>query len=98
MDVFGKTLPSKARPSSLRTALRPPSAAISQGVVTTTLNNVTVDMQGFRFDINNVPTFLENLARFLAGDDVSDFSLSLPTPRFVPIEGSDPSVSHPSVR
>ena len=35
--------------------------------------------------------------RFLAGEDVSDFSLALPTPRFVPIEGRDAEVSHPSI-
>src|SRR5262249_48374693 len=33
------------------------------GVVTTQLQNVNVDLQGFRFDIAGIPTFLENLAR-----------------------------------
>lgn len=35
--------------------------------------------------------------RFLTGEDVSDFRLALPAPRFVPIEGSDPEATHPSV-
>lgn len=33
------------------------------GVVTTTLQNVNVDLQGFRFDVGGIPTVLENLAR-----------------------------------
>ncbi len=37
--------------------------SVSQGQVTTQLQNVAVDLQGFRFDINNVPGFLEQLAR-----------------------------------
>ena len=33
------------------------------GVITTDMQNVVIDMQGFRFNIHGVPTFLENLAR-----------------------------------
>lgn len=33
------------------------------GAVTTTLDNVQVTLEGFRFDIRGIPTFLENLAR-----------------------------------
>lgn len=33
------------------------------GVVTTTLQNVSIDLQGFRFDVGGIPTILENLAR-----------------------------------
>ena len=33
------------------------------GVVTTTLQNVNLDLQNFRFDVGGIPTILENLAR-----------------------------------
>jgi hypothetical protein len=36
---------------------------VNAGQVTTQLQNVNVDLQGFNFDINNVPGFLEQLAR-----------------------------------
>lgn len=36
---------------------------VSAGAVTTTLTQVNVSLDNFRFDINNVPGFLENLAR-----------------------------------
>lgn len=36
---------------------------VAQGQVTTQLVGTNVDLQGFRFDINNVPGFLEALAR-----------------------------------
>ncbi len=35
----------------------------AQGQVTTALQNVQVTLDGFRFDIGGIPTFLENLAR-----------------------------------
>jgi hypothetical protein len=35
----------------------------ANGAVTTTLTNVVVTLDGFRFDIRGIPTFLENLAR-----------------------------------
>ena len=38
------------------------------------------------------------IMRFLQGEDVRDVTIALPPLRFVPIEGSDPRVSHPSVR
>lgn len=36
--------------------------------------------------------------RFFGGDDVADVRIALPSPRFVPIEGDDPQVTHPSLR
>jgi hypothetical protein len=36
---------------------------VTNGVVTTTLQNTTVTLDNFRFDIGGIPTFLENLAR-----------------------------------
>jgi hypothetical protein len=39
------------------------TVTINAGVVTTTLTQVNVDLDNFRFDINNVPGFLERLAR-----------------------------------
>lgn len=36
---------------------------VAQGQLSTQLHNVVVDLQGFNFDINNVPGFLEALAR-----------------------------------
>jgi len=37
--------------------------SVANGVVTTTLQNTTVTLDNFRFDIGGIPTFLENLAR-----------------------------------
>lgn len=37
--------------------------SVAQGQLSTQLQNVVVDLQGFAFDINNVPGFLEALAR-----------------------------------
>jgi pimeloyl-ACP methyl ester carboxylesterase len=48
-------------------------------------------------------TFLQNdtampvIADFLAGEDVHDRKITYPPLRFVPLEGSDARVSHPSV-
>lgn len=37
------------------------------------------------------------IVRFLKGEDVGDVSAALPPLRFVPVEGYDPEVTHPSV-
>jgi len=42
-------------------------------------------------------TAMPVLVDFLAGKDVRDRRISYPPPRFVPLEGSDPAVFHPSV-
>jgi len=34
---------------------------------------------------------------FLRGRDVSETKIELPVPKFVPIEGYDPAIMHPSV-
>jgi len=44
------------------------------------------------------PQIQSAVLRFLKGEDVRDVHVALPPPRFVPIEGYDPSVTHPSVR
>jgi pimeloyl-ACP methyl ester carboxylesterase len=43
------------------------------------------------------PQIGKAIVRFLAGEDVSDVKVALPPIRFVPIEGYDPAVTHPSV-
>ena len=44
------------------------------------------------------PEVQRALAKFLRGDDdVGEISASYPRLRFVPLRGSDPKVSHPSV-
>lgn len=42
------------------------------------------------------PAVQRAIVRFLEGEDVSDVKVVLPPLRFVPIEGYDPEVSHPS--
>lgn len=44
------------------------------------------------------PAIQRAILAFLKGDDVRDVRVALPPLRFVPIEGDDPSVTHPSVR
>ncbi len=43
------------------------------------------------------PKVQETIVRFLRGEDVRDVTIVLPPLRFVPIEGYDPEVTHPSV-
>ncbi len=43
------------------------------------------------------PEIQKALVRFINGEDVNDVHVSLPPPRFVPIEGYDPEVTHWSV-
>lgn len=44
------------------------------------------------------PRIQQAIKRFLKGEDVRDVTLALPPLRFVPIDGYDPAVTHPSVR
>lgn len=43
------------------------------------------------------PQIGKAIVRFLSGEDVRDVKVALPPIRFVPIEGYDPAVTHPSV-
>ncbi len=43
------------------------------------------------------PKVQETIVRFLRGEDVRDVTIVMPRLRFVPIEGYDPEVTHPSV-
>ncbi len=43
------------------------------------------------------PKVQETILRFLHGKDVRDVTIVLPPLRFVPIDGDDPEVTHPSV-
>lgn len=43
------------------------------------------------------PEIRAAIVRFLRGESVDDVTLTLPPLRFVPLEGRDPAVSHPSV-
>ena len=43
------------------------------------------------------PEIQRAIERFLRGEEVRDVHLALPPLRFVPIDGHDPAVTHPSV-
>ena len=43
------------------------------------------------------PEVQKAIVRFLRGEDVSDLRAAWPRLRFVPLEGSDPEATHPSV-
>lgn len=60
--------------------------------------HLIVEHAGHEQTFWQLPEGIRTVARFLAGEDVSEVTLRYRPLRFVPLTGSDPAVTHPSVR
>ena len=63
----------------------------------TDATHLIVDHAGHEQTLFQNDTAVPVIADFLAGRDVRNRTITYPALRFVPLEGTDPAVSHPSV-
>jgi pimeloyl-ACP methyl ester carboxylesterase len=99
-DAFRSPLVSSARTLFVSGALdfnTPPSQAEEVRWGMTNATHLIVPNAGHEQTIWQNDTASPVIVDFLRGEDVADRAITYPGLRFVPLEGSDPEVTHPSV-